>query len=87
MNEGPPDGPQPAVVFNAFFNDPTRSLTLGRSRYEVTAVGGTTGEKDYPAMMGVEVMATANTPEPATLAMAGLGLAVVGLSRLRRSIA
>ena len=74
----------PQVLFSGGMGPDVTELQLGGNRYRVTAIGGMPDEIQEPARMGVNVMATANTPEPATLAMAGLGLAAVGLSRLRR---
>ena len=60
-------------------------LDLGRHRYDITARAGG-GEETARIFADVVVtdLPTAATPEPATLLMAGLGLAGVGLRRVRR---
>ena len=73
-------------LFPVALSPGVHELTLGNNRYQVMTVGGMPDEIGEPAIMGVTVFATANTPEPATLAMAGLGLAAVGLSRLRHGL-
>lgn len=59
----------------------TKTLVLGDHRYTVT-----TFQQDHEshAELLAEVTVTQNTPEPGTLALAGIGLAGVGLRRVRR---
>lgn len=68
--------------FGDIFN--RRVLNLGETVYSVWVEGG--GQGQFPnGVMLVEVASTANTPEPGTLVLAGLGLAGAGLVRRRVS--
>ena len=72
------------VLFSADLSPTIEQLTLGENRYRVTALGGLPDEIDEPASIGVRVETLATTPEPGTLALAGMGLGVVGVRRWRR---
>jgi hypothetical protein len=74
----------PRVLFSGSMGPNETTLVLGRNRYWVRAIGGLPEELEDPASVGVLVEATANTPEPATLALGGIGFALLGLRRIRR---
>ncbi|HJZ56416.1 MAG TPA: PEP-CTERM sorting domain-containing protein [Gemmataceae bacterium] len=76
----------PLVLFSADMTPETTELKLGRNRYRVTAIGGLPDEIEEPAVVGVSVAATADTPEPGTLALGGVGFALTGLLRVRRRL-
>lgn len=59
-----------------------RSFTLGNTRYTVWATSG--GDEPFPsAELGVQTDSIQATPEPATLALAGMGIGMVVLGRRR----
>lgn len=74
----------PSVLFVSAMGPQALEVQLGQNRYRVTSFGGVPDELGEPAQFGVRVEATALTPEPATFAMAGFGIAAIGLIRARR---
>ncbi|VTR96285.1 : VPEP [Gemmata massiliana] len=67
------------------FGSPSESqeVTLGRNRYTLRGQGGGNGMFPF-GEMSVDISPVAGTPEPGTLAIAGLGLTAVGVLRARR---
>lgn len=60
------------------YPDTYSAIVLGRNRYELNVRGGQT---DSNTWLYGNVIVTENVPEPATLALAGIGLAAFGLRR------
>jgi hypothetical protein len=74
-------------LFNLDMGPQRTELILGENKYAVESFGGLPDEIDEPAGARMRITpsaATVQTPEPTTLALAGLGLAAVGLTRRRR---
>jgi hypothetical protein len=86
-------GPGGAQVTNTFKDPQSQTLTLGANRYTVTMgpflAPGTppydpwTGAIDAAVQVG-PAGGLSQSPEPATLALAGMGLAGLGLAAVRR---
>lgn len=75
----------PLILFSAdLYPMDAVEVTLGKNRYRVKGLGGLPDEIEEAAQFGVRVDATALTPEPATLVMAGFGIGAIGLIRARR---
>jgi hypothetical protein len=60
-----------------------RTLHLGNNQYDIRGYGGGSGTFPF-GEMNVDVHPTAATPEPTTLALAGLGLCGMGVARRLR---
>jgi len=58
-------------------------VILGKNHYTIRGYGGASGSFPF-GELAVEIHPTAATPEPSTIALAGLSLAGVGLFRTRR---
>jgi hypothetical protein len=75
-------------LFSLTLGPATTELVLGGNGYRVRGIGGLPDELEEPASayIGVDVTAAAavQTPEPATLALAAVGLAAVGVRRGRK---
>jgi hypothetical protein len=75
------------VLFWAGLTPHEAELRLGKNLYHITAVDGLPEEMGEPANVGLRITATSSTPEPASLALAGFGLASAAGLRLRRRFA